>query len=229
VENVSRFCPTKIGVDENKEDVDHFIDLYGAVEQLSEADGEPIPKGIDVLFRSAVVLMVSHWEAYVEDICSEALTHLVNHLPSAENLPKELKKKVAKELSESKNELAMWEIADEGWRALLLGRLSDYQAGRDRSFNTPKSQNTADFVRNVLGIKDIRSSWKYEALNKEPLEKKLDQLIAIRSQIAHRGKIEEQINREWVEEHIKFLQKVVSSTGGEINRHLKKLTGKPLW
>ena len=77
--------------DENMADVDHLIDLYGAMEALSEADGEPISEGIDVLFRSAVVLMVSHWEAYVEDICSEALTHLVDHLPSAESLPKELK------------------------------------------------------------------------------------------------------------------------------------------
>src|SRR5437867_8740204 len=68
---------------------------------LSKHDGEPLPEAHEVLFRSAVVLMVSHWEAYIEDICSEALDHLIQYTTDPAKLPKEIKKQVADEIKSS--------------------------------------------------------------------------------------------------------------------------------
>lgn len=173
--------------------------------------------------------MVSHWEAYVEDICSEALDHLVQHASDATKLPKEIKKQVADEIKEEKNEIWMWQLADSGWRQYLKDRLPGLRLARERSFNTPKAQNTAEFVRRVLGIADIRTSWEFEGFTPEVASKKLDALVEVRGQIAHRGKVRLQLDEKWVKEHVAFLQKVVSKTGGQINAHAKKVTGKPLW
>ncbi len=54
--------------------------------------------GLEVLNKSAVVLITSYWEAKCEDIVSEGLERLVDKSPSAAKLPNELKKLIAKEM-----------------------------------------------------------------------------------------------------------------------------------
>jgi hypothetical protein len=213
-------------------DSDVLIDLHNGVVRLFTADAddqEPMPEGLDVLLRAAVVMMVSQWEAYIEDICSEGLNHLVEHVPDASILPKEIRKLIAVELKGDKNEVAVWDLAGDGWRRYLHSRLSKLKEGRDRSFNTPKAQNTADFVRCVLGIADIRESWAFDDLQPAAVAKRLDMLVEVRGQIAHRGRIEQHIDKEWVLDQMAFLRKVVAKTGGRINSHVKKVTSKPLW
>ena len=85
--------------DENFEDIERLVALgdtrsYIDKESGEDSDKDDLDKDIDVLYRAAVVLMVSHWEAYVEDICSEALSVLVENVNKSDNLPKE-KKQVA--------------------------------------------------------------------------------------------------------------------------------------
>jgi hypothetical protein len=215
--------------DESAADIDTLIDLYEAMVALSKAEGKPIDEGVEVLFRSAVVLMVSHWEAYVEDICSEALEHLVNRMKGASKLPKQIKQQVARDLKAEKNEIAIWQLADDGWKAYLRDRLLIHKEARDRSFNTPRAQSTADFVKMVLGIEDIRTSWTLEGSSPEAVAKKLDALVEVRGQIAHRGRVGSKLDRAFISDHIAFLRKVVSKTGGAINAHLKHITGKGLW
>lgn len=217
--------------DQNSEDIDNLIDLYRGVVDLWEGgdEPEPVPEGYEVLFRSAVVLLVSFWEAYIEDICSESLNHLVKHATDAEKLPKDIKKQVADELKAAKNQIEMWLLADNGWRHYLEKRLPTMREARERSFNTPKAQNTADFVRKVLGINDIRTSWSFDGITPDMASKQLDKLVEVRGQIAHRGRVEQRLDEKYIEEHVAFLRNIVSKTGGRINSHVKKVTGKPLW
>lgn len=213
-------------------DCDVLLDMHDGLVALvaaDEGDHDPIPEGLDVLFRAAVVMMVSQWEAYIEDICSEGLNHLVEHVPDASSLPKEIRKLIAAELKEDRNEIAVWALAGDGWRRYLQSRLAMLKVGRDRSFNTPKAQNTAEFVRRALGIADIRAAWAFDGLQPAAVAKRLDMLVEVRGQIAHRGSIEQHIDREWVLDQMAFLRKVVAKTGGRINSHVKRVTGKPLW
>jgi hypothetical protein len=57
--------------------------------------------GLEVLNKSAIVLITAFWEAYYEDLATEALEHLVTNADSVEKLPLELKKRVASELRET--------------------------------------------------------------------------------------------------------------------------------
>lgn len=210
----------------NAEDIDSLLDLWEGVVNLW--DKEPVPNEYEVLFRSAVVLMVSHWEAYVEDICSEALDHLVSHVEDASKLPKDIKKLIAGEIKKKDHELEMWKLADSGWKEYLRSRLVELKRERDRHFNTPKAHNTAEFLIKAIGV-DPRPKWKTNELTADEVAKKLDDLIEIRGQIAHRGEIDQKIDQQWVAEHVALLRHVASWTGGAINSHLLKVTRKPLW
>jgi hypothetical protein len=215
--------------DETAQDVDRLLGVYRMAKMLWKDDPEDFPAGLDVLFRSAVVLLVSSWEAYIEDICSEALEHLVTHATDASSLPKSIKQQIASELKSSKNESDVWKIADGGWRELLRSRLASMKEGRDRGFNSPKSQQTSDFFKNSIGIDDIQRSWAIDLLEPKDASNKLDALVALRGEIAHRGRIKEELDIEFISSHLKFIKKLASKTDETVSSHLKKVTKKSLW
>lgn len=214
---------------ENAEDLDHLIDLYDAMVTLYEDSGDPVPEGTEVLFRSAVVLMVSHWEAYIEDITSEALDHLVSKTKEATFLPKEIKKQVASELKAATNEIEVWKIADGGWKPYIKDRLKNFKEVRDKNFNTPKALKTQEFIKISLGLENICRAWATDEMTEAEAKGKLDTLIEIRGQIAHRGRLDKKLDKDWIVEHIGFLRNLASKTGGIINTHVKGITGSALW
>ena len=213
---------------DNAGDVDHLVDLYAPMVELYKDGSEDVPD-YEVLFRSSVVLMVSHWEAYVEDICSEALEHLIRYTTDPGKLPKEIKKQVADELKKAKDEIEIWKLANDGWKTYVRGRMAAFKEARDRSFNTPRSENTADFIRRVLGIEDIRTAWAFDSKSSEQASRQLDALVTIRGEIAHRGRLQQKLDAAFVTDHTAFLRKLVSKTGGKINTHVKQVTGTALF
>ena len=88
---------------ENAEDVDHLIDIYKGLVTLYKETGGGEPEGAEVLFKSAIVLMVSNWEAYIEDVTSEALEHIVRKSEDSTGIPKEIKKKIRAAILAEKN------------------------------------------------------------------------------------------------------------------------------
>lgn len=215
--------------DENAGDIDLLIDLYQGTVQLYKDESGAAEEYYEVFFRSAIVLMVSHWEAYIEDICSEALDHLMIHVADPVKLPKEIKKQIAKEIKEAKDEIAIWQLAGEGWKEYVRDRMSNFKKMRDRSFNTPKAYKTAEFIKLTLGLDDIRKAWTFDGKDTTAVGKQLDSLVEIRGEIAHRGRITQNLDADFVAEQTKFLRKVVGKTGGFINTHMKKVTGTPLF
>ena len=216
-------------LDENANDIDSLVNLYKVTADLYLNSKIELPEKWDVLFRSAIVLMVSHWEAYVEDICEEALDHIVTNISDHQKLPKELKKQVAKEIKNSLNENEAWELADHGWKNYVRKRMEYFRQERNRSFNTPKSENTKIFVMKILGIEEICECWAFDSKDSAIISKQLDALIEIRGEIAHRGRIGKKLDAKFITEQNAFLRKLASKTGGRINKHVKKVTGTPLF
>jgi len=139
--------------DANTKDIERLLELHtkeGGVQKGRRY-------GLEVLNKSAIVLITAYWEAYCEDIAAEGLEHIVKHSKSAEALPKELKKEIAKVINSNKNELELWKIADDGWRTYLKDRLSELQTHRNRRLNTPKSDNIDELFRSAVGI-DFRDA-----------------------------------------------------------------------
>lgn len=213
--------------DENLVDIERLIDFHQVAEHLDKevSPDSPPPVGKDVVLRSAIVLLVTYWEAYLEDITTEAITLIVDKVSDPTKLPKDLKKSIIKELAKDPNELASWQLAGDGWRKLLQDRLPKLQEGRDRSFNTPKSHQTREFLSVALGIADVTKAWEFAERTPEENAAKLDALVETRGQIAHRGKLTKKITEESVTDATDFIKKLVSKTGGKISTEVKKITG----
>jgi hypothetical protein len=101
--------------DANCADIDRLINIHSRL----TGPGPGRRYDVEVLNKAGIVLITSFWEAYCEDLAAEALEHLVDHSETAAKLPIELQKAVAKSLKTDAHELAVWKLADDGWRDVL--------------------------------------------------------------------------------------------------------------
>jgi hypothetical protein len=98
---------------------------------------------------------------HCEDIAAEALEHLITNISTGSQLPKDLKKKIAADIKADLNELAMWDLADAGWRGKLTPA-SLLTAERNRKLNTPKADQIDELFVTALGLQDVSNSWRWK-------------------------------------------------------------------
>ena len=219
--------------EKNFQDIDQLIDIYKSLLFLEEDEDDEEESDFSshksVVLRSSIVLMVSHWEAYVEDICSEAIDYIVENASSSDGLPKSLRQQISKEVKEDKNELRVWDLAGEKWRDVIKERLSDYHLQRNRKFNNPKSNPVITFFNTYLGIEDISKKWRYKDLTPDGCKRMLDEIVEVRGAIAHRGHPTKELTVELATEYSEFLKSLISYTGGSVNAITRKICGSGLY
>ena len=210
---------------ENCADIDRLLEIH---EDIGGTDpGRRC--GLEVLNKSAIVLITAVWEAYCEDLAAEALEHVVAHTQDVARLPKGLRQLVATELKAAPHELAVWDLAGDGWREVLRARLSTLQAERNRDLNTPKSAQIDRLFEQALAIPSVSSSWYWPGMSSEQARKKLDRLVSLRGDIAHRGKSVKSVKKVTVNDHYAHVKRLVGKTGGRVGSAVHKATGKKLF
>ena len=168
--------------EKNREDVERLMEIHGDL--AGDAPGRK--RGVEVLNKSAIVLMCAVWEAYCEDLAAEAVEHLVDHAEDATALPEALLKTIAAELESDKNDLAIWRLAGDGWKTILRSRLADITKRRNRSLNTPKSANIDALFEEAVGLAKVSASWQWRNVTAAKARTKLDGYVNQRGDVAHR-------------------------------------------
>lgn len=206
-------------------DVDRLIEIH------KELGGEDVGRrhGVEVLNRSAIVLLTAIWEGYVEELAAEALEHLVSQLTDPSNLPKELRRKVADELKADVNNLAVWRLAADGWRGVLTARLATYKAETANSLNTPKTKQVDALYSRVVGLDDLSKAWFWPGMSVQSARDKLDRLVVLRGDIAHGSGAPRTIRKGDVTGYANHVRRLVGKTDARISRHVKAATGVSLF
>ena len=96
---------------------------------------------IEVLNKSAVIFVAASWEAFVEDVPTQAIDHILTKAAEPSSIPLSIRKSVAKILEDDKNELKVWDIADDGWKAVVRSYRDNVIKDNILGFNTPKPYN----------------------------------------------------------------------------------------
>jgi hypothetical protein len=211
--------------DRNAEDIDRLLEIHQGLG--GGARGRRF--NLEVLNKSAVVLITAIWEAYCEDLAAEALDHMVTHLRDASALPKELKKRIAKEVKADANEIAVWQLADSGWKAKIKARLVALADERNRRLNTPKSESIDQLFADAIGLVVVSDAWRWKKMTSDTAKKKLDDYVTLRGAIAHRGKGSATCKKAQVEDYFDHLKRLVGKTGGRVDTFVRSITGSPLW
>lgn len=160
---------------------------------FQEINNRPGPNTKYSLLNGALVLLVSSWEVYCEDVCKQAADRIQNRQSLTfaqldEKLRKDLIQYAGSQYKGNQDPLlekvAM--LPDGGWRQLLNGRLNEYIP----DFNTPKfsrqrGKDLNGLFRQVLGIKMSNEIEGF--LEEAGLCVRLDGIVTLRGEIAHTG------------------------------------------
>src|SRR6185295_1786413 len=74
---------------------------------------------VEILNKSAVVLLVACWEAFVEDMATNAFGHLLDKATSPTLIPNKVLAGASRDLRQSQDETALWTLAGDGWKGHL--------------------------------------------------------------------------------------------------------------
>ena len=136
----------------------------------------------EILHKSSIVLLVACWEAFVEDLVTEALCHLVASSTNHKKIPKN----VLERISSTHTGMKMWELAGDGWKSVLKDNLKSVLAKTVGVMNTPRTAQVDELFQKTIGLEKLSSNWKWDGFTVEQASSALDDLITLRGSIAHR-------------------------------------------
>ncbi len=189
---------------------------------------EPAAKGrraadLEVLHRSAVVLLTACWESFIENILKESIGIIVRDLPDPFALHHELLAAVAASKSSKlsvsvKHELYPWYFVGDGWRTILL----QFVALKISDFNTPDAAVKSMF-KSLLGVEDVTQSWGRRGKFASDAADRLDEYLSDRHSIAHGAAHQKKLNKSYVTGYQQFLDITVQKTEDVVRVRLKEL------
>lgn len=192
-------------------------------------DVKGIRRHLPVFDKAMYTLVSALWEAYCEDIITEALDILATFCSDPHCLPMGLRKDLDRFVKDNRHELAVWDMAGSGWRDLVRDRLVELQGRREWMFNSPKSSQVDQLFCRSLGIAKLSDSWRIG--NKEPdtVRSELDAKIAVRGEICHRHSTEAPVRKRQVKEFFNLVNILVEITDREVGNVIAGATAVHGW
>lgn len=166
---------------------------------FSERNDQRGPNTAYGLLHGGLVILVSSWETYCEDVSKEAVKILVGEKKlTFGDLPKSTRRAILKHAYRENLsnmdplDTRLAKLPDKGWQNILCEVVEHYL----QDFNTPKF-NKGEGKKNLKKLFSLFLSTNVEEViqkltEKDNLGKKIDQLIEIRGTIAHQGKLEKE-------------------------------------
>jgi hypothetical protein len=211
--------------EENRKDIEQLWAIHEDV----AGEGPGRKHGVDVLNRAAIIFITACWESFVEDLATEAFDFLLANVPNAQAVPTKVRNFSTRSLLDQKDPGKLWDLADSGWRQLLISHRAATIERWIGTLNTPKSAQTNALFEELLGIPQISAHWHWQRMTPEQAAEKLDSYITIRGNIAHRTEHDETVYRNWTEDYLGHVNSLVNKTEAATAAHLFAATGRQPW
>jgi len=215
---------------ENKH-ANNLIDNIKEVDRLKEIHSQITPGGpgrkrdVEVLHKSAIVLLVACWEAFVEDMATESLQYMISEAKSPSVLPKNVLERVASR----KAGISAWELAGTGWKKALRDNLTEVLARTTGTLNTPRTAQVDELFEKAIGLPSISSSWYWSGRSVESAAASLDRLVTLRGSIAHRVSAAQAVELKYVDRARQFIYRLVVKSHNCVCRFLESTVERSPW
>ncbi|MGE3960171.1 MAG: HEPN domain-containing protein [Dehalococcoidia bacterium] len=218
---------------ENQASIGALITIHGIIndnldEDLKPKAGRPY-RATAVLHPSAIMMLCAAWEAYVEDVLTEAYDFLVSKSTDPKALPLQVQKHLVKMVDDHQHQLKALELANDGWKKLLLDYRDELLSTTTGSWNTPKTAKVVELTEKLIGLEDISKAWHWGGMSAANARSKLDELVIARGDFAHRGPNARNITKKTVQDFVKHVTSVVTRTDAHIREFLIEQTGAEPW
>lgn len=201
---------------ENMSHVNRLVDIHSELTGGKSGNW----KNIEVINKSAVVLLIAAWEAFIEDLALYAVNKVLNDAADIDCIPDSLVHGVCisiiKENKERTQKDRIIGMAGDGWKRLIKEHVEkkiDY-------FHTARVANVDELFQSVFGLKKISLNWYWSGCSITSAAERLDALIDIRGNIAHRVNTEDSVKKNYVKNSINLVVHLAEKTLTALDKHL---------
>jgi RiboL-PSP-HEPN len=174
-------CTTSLeGLRRSLGDVEQLLLIF-ATAPFTSKRGEKL----EVLNKSGIILITAAWENYCRGVAAEFVFHIADHGRTWQDVPMALRRRIAQELINDRNEVAVWRLAGEGWRSVFRSRVQDRLARGRWGVQSASSSRVSEFFAKELGVNDIQQQWQWTSVDSTQATAKLDSFVNIRHDVAH--------------------------------------------
>lgn len=184
---------------------------------------------VEVLNKSGIVLLVACWEAFVEDLAETAFGILLRRAASHNDISSKVLAQAGKLLLQTGNDLEVWQLAGDGWKAVLQRYKKNITERYIGKLNTPKPEQVDEIYRCLFGIQNISTTWHWTGMNAKNAVEKLTALVALRGSISHRVAASRKVHKDLVRDYNDFINHLAVATSNAIREHIMKLTNSEPW
>lgn len=124
-------APHMTALIENVKEVDRLRGIHSQI----TTKGPGRKHNVEVLHKSAIVLLVACWEAFIEDLAASGLEHMIAKGTDHKVFPASVLERV----SSTHAGLRAWDLAGDGWKTALRSNMKAVLAKTTGALNTPKT------------------------------------------------------------------------------------------
>jgi hypothetical protein len=171
---------------------------------------------LEVLNKSAVVLLAACWEAYVKDLATAAFDAMLGRAATPQSFPRTVLALASKVLKESKDEASVWALAQDGWKQVLSDhrtRLFERYVGR---LNTPRPAQVDALFASLIGIKALSKSWKWSGRSNSSVLQALNGLVTLRGEIAHRVQTSRAVHKTYITRSLELVNRIAAISSNQV-------------
>lgn len=206
---------------ENMRDVERLLEIH----QVLTGDAQGRRYRVEVLNKSALVLISACWEAVIEDIACEGFDFLLSNASNHRDIPRNVRVLASDSLRNAKDRSRVWELADDGWRTVM----NDYKVDVLTKFHTPNSIKIDQVFFRLLGIKTITSVWYWQKTSVAQATDRLDSHLRERHLVAHGIPSDITIMKPRIEQYRHLVFRLATKTSNHVRKHVYSLVGYYPW
>jgi hypothetical protein len=180
---------------------------------------------VEVLNKSAIVLLVACWEAFVEDIASSALDFMISNARNHSAFPQNVLERVASKHSGPR----AWDLAGDGWKTALRDNYASILAKTAGTLNTPRAAQVNDLFVKTIGLSDLSSCWYWKGRTNGSAVAALDRLITLRGAIAHRVRHSHAVQKRTVTANAHLVNFLAARSSNHVRDHVHGAVGRYPW
>jgi hypothetical protein len=184
---------------------------------------------VEVLNRSGIVLMVACWEAFVEDLASEAFNAILGKASDPSVFPKRVRAGAAKSLRDHKDESKVWDLAGSGWRRVLENYRDDLFGEHIGRLNTPRPERVDQMFEKLIGFKSLSAQWQWKGMPNDQALENLEDLIKLRGEISHRVTAGSPVYKKDVVAATDLVVRLAIIASNRVGTFVQTRIGEPPW
>ena len=209
----------------NLQDVTRLTEIHSQLSGKSRGRKH----GVEVLNKSAIVLLVACWESFIERLAENAFDSMLKHARGPQVFPNKVLAISSNALKQHQNDLEIWKLAGQGWRSILLAHRNDVLERHVGKLNTPKPEQIKSLFETLLGISDVTQCWSYQKMSPKLAETKLTELVVLRGDIAHKVTTSTSVQKATVTYYIDFIGRLAGRMSSRVGLFVEERTQHIPW